>query len=205
MEVRMTRTILKAALSTLALAAALPALAQDAMPEMTPEQKAMMEAFVAAGTPGDPHAALARMAGTYDMTIRSWEAPGAPPTVEQGTATRTMILGGRVMVEDAQSTMHGQPFTGQGLHGYDNVSGKHWATWTDTMSTGLMVSTGSCDAAGTCTFTGTWNDPVTKGPVTARMTSRWTAPDTEVFEMFAPGPDGKEMQMMEITYRKRAP
>jgi hypothetical protein len=116
-----------------------------------------------------------------------------------------MILGGRVMVEDAEAKMQGQPFTGQGLHGYDNVSGKHWATWTDSMSTGLMVSEGDCDAAGACIFIGSWNDPISKGKITARMTSRWTDANTEVFEMHGPGPDGKEMKMMEIVYTRRRP
>ena len=188
----------------LALAIALPALAQDAPPAMTAEQQAMMEAYQKAGTPGEEHARLAAMAGTYDLSIKSWDAPGAPPTVEAGTATRTMILGGRVMREETTSSMHGQPFVGEGLHGYDNVTGKHWSTWSDSMSTGIMVSEGSCDAAGACTFTGSWNDPVSKGKITARMTTRWTSPDTEVFEMYTPGPDGKEIQMMEITYKKQA-
>jgi hypothetical protein len=36
------------------------------------------------------------------------------------------------------------------------------------------------------------------------MTSRWTDPKTEVFEMYGPGKDGKEMKMMEITYTKQS-
>jgi hypothetical protein len=199
----MIRTLVAA----LALAIALPALAQDAKkdapPKMSPEEAAMMEAYQKAGTPGDQHAALAKMAGTYDLSMKSWHSPGAPPTVEKGTATRRMVLEGRVMVEEVQSQMMGQPFTGQGLTGYDNVSGKWWSTWNDSMSTGLMVSEGTCDDKGACTFTGSWNDPVTKGKVNARMTTRWTSPTVEVFEMYAPGPDGKEAKMMEITYTKR--
>jgi hypothetical protein len=54
-----------------------------------------------------------------------------------------------------------------------------------------------------CTFTGSWNDPIKKGPVTSRMTSRWTSPTTEVFEMYGPDKTGKEMKMMEITYTKK--
>lgn len=204
----MTRTPAAPAFS-LALAALLPvgALAQDQAaqaPAVTPEQQAMMEAYQKAGTPGEPHAALKKMEGSYDLTITSWEAPGAPPTVETGTATRKMILGDRVMAEHTEAKMHGQPFSGHGMHGYDNVTGKHWSTWNDSMSTGVMVSEGSCDAAMACTFTGSWNDPVSKGKTTARMTTRWTDANTEVFEMYAPGPDGKEMKMMEIVYRKRA-
>lgn len=187
----------------LTLLATAQLLAQDVPPQMSAEETAMMEAYRKAGTLGEPHAALANMAGTYDLSIRSWNAPGAPPTVEAGTATRSMALDGRVMVEQLQSQMHGQPFTGHGMTGYDNASGKYWSTWNDSMSTGLMVSEGDCDAEGACTFTGSWNDPVTRGKINARMTSRWTSPTVEVFEMFGPGPDGKESRMMEITYTKR--
>jgi hypothetical protein len=212
-EVRMIRT-LRALVLPLALVAALPALANHheankedakpaAAPEMTAEQKAMMEAYTKAGAPGAQHAAMAKMAGTYDLEVTSWDAPGAPPRKSGGTATRSMALDGRVMVESLQSDMNGQPFTGHGMQGYDNVSGRYWGTWNDSMSTGVMVSDGECDDQGACKFTGSWNDPVTKGKVNARMTTRWTDANTEVFEMFGPGPDGKEFKMMEITYKKR--
>jgi hypothetical protein len=189
---------------SLALAFAVPVAAQDKnAPQMTPEQQAEMDAYVKAGTPGAVHAGLAKSAGSYDLSIKSWHAPGTEPMVEKGTATRAMVLAGRVLVEDMSSTMMGQPFTGHGMHGYDNVTGKHWSTWNDSMSTGLMTSEGSCDAGNACTFTGSWVDPVKKTTVTSRMTSRWTSPTTEVFEMYAPAPDGKEFKMMEITYTKK--
>jgi hypothetical protein len=89
------------------------------------------------------------------------------------------------------------------MTGYDNASGKWWITWNDSMSTGLMVSEGNCDDEGACTFTGSWNDPVTKGKVHARMVTRWINPRTETFAMYAPGPDGKEYKMMEMTYSRR--
>lgn len=204
--------IRKHALSATALALLIsgPLAAQDiatqssAAPPMTPEMQAMMEAYQKAGTPGAEHKKLAAMAGDYDLTVKAWHAPDAPPTTDAGTATRKMILGGRVMVEDVSSQMMGQPYSGQGLHGFDNVTGKYWATWSDSMSTGLMVSEGSCDADMACTYTGTYHDPVSKQPQTSRMTTRWTDASTEVFEMYGPGPDGKETRMMEITYRKRA-
>lgn len=191
-------------MTALALLFASPLAAQEATtPQMTPEMRAMMEAFQKAGAPGAEHRKLASLAGTYDLTIKSWHAPGGEPSTDTGTATRKMILGDRVMVEEVTSQMMGQPFTGHGMHGYDNVTGKHWATWNDSMSTGLMISEGSCDAKLMCTFTGSYHDPVTKKPQTTRMTTRWTDASTEVFEMYAPGQDGKEMKMMEITYKKR--
>jgi len=182
------------------------ALAQtgNQQPQMTPEQKAEMEAYMKAGTPGAPHQALASSAGSYDLKIKSWREPGGPAMEDTGTATRAMALDGRVLVEEVNSSMMGTPFNGRGMTGYDNVTGKYWSTWNDTMSTGLMVSEGTCDAqAKTCAFTGGWNDPVKKARVKARMTTRWTSPTTEIFEMYGPGKDGKEMKMMEITYTKK--
>lgn len=172
-------------------------------PQMSPEDKAMMDAYMKAGAPGPQHKQLASTTGTYDAKVKNWGAPGAPPTEESGTATRTMTLDGRVLAEEYHGTMMGTPFVGHGMQGFDNVSGKYWATWNDSMSTGLMVSEGTCDANNTCTFTGSWNDPVKKGPVKSRMVSRWTSPTTQVFEMYGPAPDGKEMKMMEITYTKK--
>jgi hypothetical protein len=173
-------------------------------PEMTPEQKAEMEAYQKAGIPGAPHQELASSVGTYDLKIKSWHEPGGPAMEDTGTATRSMALGGRVLVEAFTGSMMGMPFTGHGMTGFDNVSGNYWSTWNDSMSTGIMVSQGTCDASHkTCSFTGTWNDPIKKGPVQARMILRRTSPTTEVFELYGPARDGKEMKMMEILYTKK--
>ena len=182
---------------------ALAALVGAQQPEMTAAQKAEMEAYAKAGTPGAPHQAMAATAGSYDAKVKSWQEPGQPPMESTATATRAMALDGRVLVEDFKGSMMGMPFTGHGMQGYDNVSGKYWSTWNDSMSTGLMVSEGTCDAKNTCAFKGSWNDPIKKAPVAARMTSRWTSPTTQVFEMYGPGKDGKEFKMMEITYTKK--
>jgi hypothetical protein len=198
----MIRTLARLSLP-LALICAPPVFAQEGAPPMSAEEQAMMEAFQKAGTPGAPHAAIAKSAGDYTLAVKSWHAPGAPPSNDTGSATRRMILGGRVLVEEVSSMMMGQPFTGYGLHGYDNVSGKFWGTWNDSMSTGVMVTEGTCDDQGACNFTGGWNDPITKAKVSARMTTRWTDANNEVFEMYGPGPDGKEMKMMEITYTRK--
>ncbi len=201
----MNRKLASWLLIAVAVLVAAPALAQEGQepPQMTPEQKAEMEAYMKAGSPGAPHQAMAATAGSYDLKIKSWHEPGGPPSEESGTATRTMALDGRVLVEDVTSSMMGMPFTGHGMQGYDNVTGKYWSTWNDSMSTGVMLSEGTCDAQNVCTFTGSWNDPITKGTINSRMTSRWTSPTVQVFEMYVPGKDGKEMKMMEITYTKK--
>lgn len=172
-------------------------------PDMTPEQAAMMQAYQKAGTPGPQHKMLASTAGTYDLKIKSWHEPGGAPMEDTGTATRKMILDGRVLVEDMSSKMMGMPFAGHGMHGFDNVTGKYWVLWMDSMSTGVMVSEGTCDEKGACTYTGSWNDAMTKAPVKARMKVTPTGPGSVLFEMWGPDPKGTEFKMMEMTYTKK--
>src|SRR5687768_11721588 len=138
----MTRALVVGISMSAALLLSASALADEAAapPQMTPEQVAEMQAYEKAGTPGPQHAALAATAGTYDLKLRGWHEPGGPPMEESGTATRRMTLDGRVLVEEVSSTMMGMPFTGHGMMGYDNVTGKYWSTWNDNMSTGIMVS-----------------------------------------------------------------
>ena len=198
---RTVRTIVAAVSTVLFVSTALAQGQKE--PEMTPEQKAEMEAYMKAGTPGAPHKALAATAGNYDLKIRSWQDANAPAMEDTGTATRSMILDGRVLAESVSSKMMGQPWSGHGMTGYDNTTQKYWSTWNDSMSTGLIVSEGTCDAKNACSFAGSWTDPITKKLIKSRMTTRWTSPTTEIFEMYGPGKDGKEMKMMEITYTKK--
>jgi hypothetical protein len=118
-------------LLALALLAAGPALTQEGAqeeameaPEMSADEAAMMEAWMKAMTPGPQHQMLADTAGEWTFTIKSWMDPEAEPMVSEGTAHRTMELGGRVVEEVVESSMMGQPFEGIGRTGYDNLTGE---------------------------------------------------------------------------------
>ncbi len=181
-----------------------PAFAQEGeMPNMTPEQQAEMEAYMKAGALGPQHDLMAEHVGTFDVAIKSWMDPNAPPIESKGVAVRTLNMDGRVMHEEFQGDMMGTPFTGLSRSGYDNVSGTWWSTWTDSMSTGIMVSEGECDENFNCTYIGTYNDPVRNGPVTNRYVATWTSPDEQHFTMYGPGRDGDEVKMMEMVYNRR--
>lgn len=170
------------------------------MPAMSAEEKAMMEAMEKASTPGPQHRMLASMTGDWTFEGTFWNAPGQPPMTTTGTATRTMILDGRVLVEKVTSTFMGQPFEGQGMTGYDNVTGAYWSTWMDNMSTGLMTSTGSCDA-GKCEWHATTTDPMTGQPSHMRMTSE-QGPDKELHRAYEVGEGGAERLTMELKYTR---
>lgn len=170
-----------------------------AEPAMSAEEQQMMEKMMAAGTPGEQHAWLATMAGSWEFTGTFWMGP--EPTTSTGTAERTMLMGGRVLVETVKSSFMGQPFEGQGMTGYDNVSKMYWGAWIDTMTTGMMTSTATC-SAGKCEHTSKSYDPMTGELKTGRGTSEHSA-DREVHAMYETGPDGKEYKSMELVYTRK--
>lgn len=180
---------------------ALPALAAEP-PADDPEMAAMMEAYEKAGTPGEAHAMLAKAAGSWKMTIKSWMDPAGEPMVSQGTVERAMILGGRVLEEKVASDMMGTPFEGVGRTGYDNVTGQYWNTWVDSMSTGLYTSHGTRDPeTGVVTYHGGYNNPMTGGETKVRSVVRWDGDDKQVFEWWEDHGEG-EMKTMEIVYER---
>ena len=191
----------------LAIAAVLvsgTALAADA-PQMSPEQKAMMDKMMKAATPGAQHAMLAKMAGEWSCTVKYQMDPAQPWQESQSTATITPLMDGRYIQETDSGQMNGMPFTGMGLDGFDNVSGKFVSTWIDNMGTGIMTSVGTPDASGkVITWIGTMNDPVTGKPTKERSVTTVIDDNHHTFEMFGTPPGGKkEVKMMSIDYVRK--
>jgi hypothetical protein len=171
-------------------------------PAPSAEEQAMMAAWQKAMTPGPQHQQLGSAAGTWNFTGKFWMGgPDKPPTEATGTAERSVIHGGRALVENVKSSMLGQPFEGHGMTGYDNVAQKYWTTWTDNMSTGVMIGYGTCDASGTCTFTNEHYDPMTGQKKTTRSVLRHEG-GKEIFESYDVGPDGKEFKAMELVFTR---
>lgn len=199
--------IAQISLLTLALLAAVPLAAQDkpAKPaQLTPEQQAMMQAWEAAAKPGEQHKQLAAMVGKWTTKQTMWMDPSAPPLTETGTATNTLVLGGRHIRQDFRSKWMGQPFEGVGFNGYDNVTGKYYSTWMDSGSTGMYVSHGDYDpATKTYTYLGEMADPASKGAkVPVRQVVRVVDNDHQVFEMYETR-GGKEAKTMQIDYTRQ--
>lgn len=171
--------------------------------EMSPEMAASMAAWEAAGALGPEHAKLAAMAGTWDVTSTMW-MPGAPePTVSVGVAERTLRLGGRVLAENFTAEMMGQPFEGMAHTGYDNVTKRWWSTWSDTMSTAVIVLYGDSKDESTDEFSGTMTDPVGGLPIAMRIVIALT-PDREVHTFYETHTGASEVKSMELVYvRKR--
>jgi len=181
------------------------ALAADAPPQMTPEQKAMMDKMMKAAAPGTQHAVLTKMAGEWTCKVKYQMDPSQPEQESQSSATVTALMDGRYIQEVDSGEMNGMPFSGMGLYGYDNVSGKYVSSWIDNMGTGIMSSVGTADGSGkVITWIGTMNDPVTGKPAKSRMVTTVIDDNHHTFELYGVPPGGKkEMKMMTIDYVRK--
>lgn len=153
-------------------------------------------------TPGPEHKLLAQDAGTWDAVVEMAE-PGKPPMKSKGVEVNTVSCGGLCLVTSFKGDMGGMPFEGSGVTTWDPKKKKYVGSWTDSMSTGLSIGESTYDAAKK-TYTGVMEGPDMTGNIMkARSVTQITAAGTRVFTLYGPGPDGKEAQMMKITYTKR--
>ena len=179
--------------------------AADAPKAGAADQQAMTEKMMKAAAPGPQHEMLKKMAGEWNAKVTSMMDPSQPPQVENSTSTLTMLMDGRYCQEVASGQMMGQPFSGMGITGYDNVLGKYVSTWIDNFGTGIMTSTGTADASGkVIRWIGTMSDPMTGKVSKERMVTTIVDDDHHTFEMYGtPRGAKKEMKVMTIEYSRK--
>lgn len=175
-------------------------------PPAMPDSATMMKNWQEYATPGDMHKLMASWNGTWDADVSSWYAPGMPPTKSKATTVNTMIMDGRYQRSVNKGTMMGAPFIGESIMGYDNFKKKFISTWVDNMGTGVMTLEGTWDdASKKLTLNGQCIDPSsgTDKMMPIKQVISVIDDKTQMFEMYAPGPDGKEAKMMEIKLSKK--
>lgn len=168
------------------------------------DEKAMMEAWEKAGTPGEAHKKLEPFVGTWDTKVTSWMQPGGPPQESTGVSENRWTLGNRFLEMRYEGQFMEKPFTGVGYTGYDNIKKKYIGSWMDSMGTSMMTSTGEADASGkVMTFNATMDDPITGKTVPVKQKTTITDNDHHTMEMWTPAPDGKMFKTLEIVYTRK--
>lgn len=179
------------------------AMAKDKKPAKEMDPQTMMELYQKLATPGEPHKLFASLAGSWTTTTKEWMEPGKPPTESTGTADLKMLLDGRFLYQEFTSQMMGQPFSGIGIDGYDNLRKKYVTTWIDTMGTGFFTMEGTASADGkTITLKGQHAEPG-GGQMTHRAVWKIADSNTQTFDMYGTHQGGKEMKMLEIAYTRK--
>ncbi|MGH8507531.1 MAG: DUF1579 domain-containing protein [Gammaproteobacteria bacterium] len=182
---------------------AFAAVAKEKQAEKPMDPQAMMELYTKLATPGEPHKLFASLAGSWTTKTKEWMEPNKPPMESTGTAEMKMLLGGRYLHQEFTGHMMGQPYSGIGINGYDNLRKRSVSTWIDTMGTGIfsMEGTGSADGK-IITLKGQHAEPG-GGYMTHRAIWKIVDSNTQTFDMYGTHHGGKEMKMMEITYTRK--
>lgn len=148
--------------------------------------------------PGPEHDVLKQEEGVWDVTIKSKEGDS------KGVHTAKMGLNGLWILDHFKADFGGMAFEGMGATSYDPAKKKYMGTWIDSMSTSPMVSEGTYDKA-TKTLTMVGNMPMPDGKsVKTTMTTVFKDADNKTFTMRTAGPDGKGIEMLNASYKRRA-
>jgi hypothetical protein len=168
-----------------------------------PDEKALIEAMMKAGTPGDAHKKLETTVGSWELVVKMWMDPSKPADESKATSERKWILGGRFVEEKVTGEFGGMKFEGGGVMGYDNLKKKYTGAWIDNMSTGIIASEGTYDADKK-TFTFTNESPDFTTGKTKKGKDVLTIVDKDKFELDSYSElGGKEVKSMHITYTRK--
>lgn len=161
------------------------------------EMERMMEELA---TPGEMHRWLAASEGSWDIVGKMFQRDGS--TVEsKGSATISMVLGGRFQHQSFSGAWKDKKFEGFGITGYDNLKKQFVNYWFDSMGTVASVATGQRSEDGkTLTLTGTWEMPI--GPMAFRYVMTQKSEKEMVFSAFG-SMGGQDFPMMELTYTRK--
>ncbi|HEY3245892.1 MAG TPA: DUF1579 domain-containing protein [Phycisphaerae bacterium] len=167
-----------------------------------PSKEQMDAMFAEMAKLAKEHETLKLLAGNWKTQTKVWMGPG-DPDISSGTFTAKLILGGRWLAGDYGGTFNGKPFEGFSLWGYNKEEQKFINIWCSTMGTAPIIAQGTADPTGKIiTLSCTQECPMDHTMKTTRSVTTIKSPNEILFEMFEPGPDGKEVKMLEVTYAK---
>jgi hypothetical protein len=184
--------------------------ASSTQPSADDMQK-MMAVMMEMGKVGENHKLLGELAGNWTYTLKMWMDPAGKPHESKGTSTRKAVMDGRYYIAEhtgkfqmpgADGKMKDMNFKGMAIEGYDNARKKFVSSWIDNMSTMIMNSEGSYDAA-TKTFTYNAECEMEPGKTTKiREVIKVVDKDHHTFEWYD-NSRGAEAKTMEISYTRK--
>jgi hypothetical protein len=153
--------------------------------------------------PGPEQKLLKELAGTFDATI-AFVGDDGKKNESKGVMKRQMILDGRILHEEYEGTVGGQPFKGLGMTGFDAHKKKYTSVWADSMTNSIAISEGMYDEkTKTYHHTGEDVDPYTGKKLKTRDELQIVGPNEQLLTMYRQPAGGKEFKMLEIRYVRK--
>jgi Protein of unknown function (DUF1579) len=215
----MTRIFATMMLAACACALAQGALGQDrddARQASPPVQQAV-PAWVQRGMPGEGHAALAPLIGSWQVEQSIYatmgRSPDLPPIVSRDIrTTRVWIADGQYIEDTTEGTVEGQPYWRRGWLGYSNIDRRYeWVTVAPRVP--MMIYLGKpgsgermpIDLVGVFTDQGVVSEATVGKPVGQRTVISIESNDRHVFELYFTPPGGKEQLALRSVYTRIGP
>jgi hypothetical protein len=146
--------------------------------------------------PGPEHKQLAKLVGKWDVAVQTGGMES------KGSATYTMGLDGFWLFEDFHAEFAGMKFHGRGVTGYDQLRKTYVGAWIDSMSPSLLVMHGHYSKDGK-TYTSKGEGPGMDGKLTKlKGVYEFKDDDNFTFKLYQVA-DGKDTEMMALTYRRQ--
>jgi hypothetical protein len=146
--------------------------------------------------PGPEHEKFKEMVGDWEATVKFG-------TMEvKASSTFALDFGGFFLIQTFDGDFGGMKFKGRGQAGYCPIRKKYVSTWIDSMSPTPMTMTGNYDKEGK-TFTEEGDGPTEAGKIGKfKSVTKMPDKDTMLFTMYQVE-DGKEVEKMSITYKRK--
>ena len=189
-----------------------PLLAQENKQEAAPaptsqtaaHDAAIVKAMDLAMDPGEGQKKLEPMVGSFDVRVLVWLDPSKPPIESRAVAITTWVLGHRYIQTMLAGFVMGEPWSGIGYAGFDNVQQKYVACYMDSGSTGMEWYTGAMAPDGrSARLTATTYDAMTHKPTKVEMRLNITPDGQHQTELWQADPSGKMVKIMELDYRRQ--
>ncbi|CAG0931774.1 hypothetical protein PLCT1_01895 [Planctomycetaceae bacterium] len=94
-----------------------------------------------------PHALLARLAGNWNGTCKTWFEPGKLADTQPISGRIRRVLGGRFVKHSYKSRLMGQTMRGHSLIGFDLARAKFIVAWADSCHNGTTIMNSIQDRA----------------------------------------------------------
>ena len=165
-----------------------------------PSDEEMMKMMLELGQPGPQHEIFKSMAGEWTASAKFWMKPGEEPQLTSGSATNTLVLGGRFLHQRFNGMFQGMKHFGSGFLGHDNFKKTYQNLWVDNFSSGMALSEGTGGEDGkSINLSYTWEGPM--GKIPGRFTYTVTGKDSHKLEGWMTMGE-QEMKSMEIVYTR---
>ena len=118
----------------------------------------------------------------------------------EGKEHNELIAGGLWLTSEFSANMMGQPFQGHGILGYDTKKKKYVSVWVDPSRTDLIIM--EATMKGTTRSGTTMMIGMTGEKVETKVVETMPDDNHRLLRFLQKGPDGKEMQLMKIEYKR---